>query len=73
MVLKSLRCVCFHCSSLVGSKSNEYKVGKALGYGKRKTRLEYMHNVMRNKAGKQVRGLERSDSKSNTTPSYLPT
>ncbi|GMI36945.1 hypothetical protein TrCOL_g7026 [Triparma columacea] len=54
MVLKSLRCVCYHCSSLVvGDISNDFKVKKASSITKRKTRLEAMHNTLRNKAGKQ--------------------
>ncbi|GMI08152.1 hypothetical protein TrLO_g5004, partial [Triparma laevis f. longispina] len=63
MVMKSLRCVCFHCSKLVGSTSNPFKVLQGKKIKKRKRRLEYMHNIMRGKAGRPCDHCNRTQPK----------
>eukprot|EP00566_Odontella_aurita_P001751 CAMPEP_0113541920 /NCGR_PEP_ID=MMETSP0015_2-20120614/9313_1 /TAXON_ID=2838 /ORGANISM="Odontella" /LENGTH=1785 /DNA_ID=CAMNT_0000441907 /DNA_START=56 /DNA_END=5413 /DNA_ORIENTATION=+ /assembly_acc=CAM_ASM_000160 len=46
VVLKAVRCTCFHCSRLVMDDS-EYKFQRALRITSRKRRLEAFHNLLR--------------------------
>eukprot|EP00550_Attheya_septentrionalis_P004519 CAMPEP_0198286032 /NCGR_PEP_ID=MMETSP1449-20131203/5209_1 /TAXON_ID=420275 /ORGANISM="Attheya septentrionalis, Strain CCMP2084" /LENGTH=1754 /DNA_ID=CAMNT_0043983651 /DNA_START=129 /DNA_END=5393 /DNA_ORIENTATION=- len=48
VMLKTARCVCFHCSRLVMDE-NEFKFQKAKRITNRKRRLETMHNLLRTK------------------------
>eukprot|EP00567_Pseudictyota_dubia_P008672 CAMPEP_0197446890 /NCGR_PEP_ID=MMETSP1175-20131217/11704_1 /TAXON_ID=1003142 /ORGANISM="Triceratium dubium, Strain CCMP147" /LENGTH=1752 /DNA_ID=CAMNT_0042978061 /DNA_START=220 /DNA_END=5478 /DNA_ORIENTATION=- len=46
VVLKAVRCTCFHCSRLVMNE-DEYKFQKCLRITSRKRRLEAFHNLLR--------------------------
>mmetsp|Transcript_15419 Transcript_15419/g.31429 ORF Transcript_15419/g.31429 Transcript_15419/m.31429 type:complete len:1212 (+) Transcript_15419:102-3737(+) len=46
VVMKSLRCVCHHCSKIVASETKKFKVDQRKKIKKRKTRLEEMHKVL---------------------------
>ena len=48
VVLKTLRCVCYHCSSIAMDQT-EFKFKQKRRIMNRKKRLEAMHNLLRNK------------------------
>ena len=48
VVLKTLRCVCYHCSSIV-MEQKEFKFEQKRRIANRKKRLEAMHALLRNK------------------------
>ncbi len=50
VVLKALRCVCYHCSRLVVVMEDDYKTKKAVQtIHNRKRRLDALHGLLRNK------------------------
>ena len=63
VVLKVLRCVCYSCSRICWEKSRSHEVGKYSSIGKRKTRLEKMHSVLRNCAHRPCDHCHRSQPK----------
>jgi len=52
VILKTLRCVCFHCSRIVVNES-EFKLNKALSLPNRKRRLEALHEFLRSRESKK--------------------
>ena len=61
VTMKVLRCVCYHCSELVGdggpltteNTAGNFKVMKCKRQKKRKIRLQALHEALRGMAGKQ--------------------